>query len=111
MTRAGQGLLGSDVELEQLVSRVLGDNIAQGHCLAIRDDIVIGGNSIDEALSNYESVLSKLNLNNLKLSPHKIRIFPKDTEIYGYRVLNGCHAVCPHCFITLRDQNRKTNYK
>ena len=55
MTRTGQGLLGSDVELEQLLCRVLGEDISKGHCVALRDDIIIGGNNIDEALSNYSS--------------------------------------------------------
>ena len=86
MTRTGQGLLGSDVELEELLCRVLGDDIDDGHCIAIRDDIIIGGNTIDEALENYDRVLAKLDENNLKLSPGKVRIFPTDTEIYGYRV-------------------------
>ena len=89
MTRTGQGLLGSDVELEELLCRVLGQDIADGHCVALRDDIIIGGDSIDEAMDNYEKVLQKLHLNNLKLSPNKVRIFPEDTEVYGYRVKNG----------------------
>lgn len=96
MTRAGQGLLGSDVELEELLCRVLGDYIDAGHCVALRDDIIIGGNSVDEALSNYEKVLLKLNDNNLKLSPGKVRIFPSDTEIYGYRIKDGCIEPSPH---------------
>ena len=76
LTRTGQGLLGSDVELEELLSRILGEDTTAGHCIAVRDDIIIGGNSIDEALTNFESVLSKLSYSNLKLSPSKIRIFP-----------------------------------
>ena len=86
LTRTGQGLLGSDVELEQLLCRVLGHNIAQGHCIAIRDDIIIGGNTIGEAIGNYESVIESLHKNNLKLSANKVRVFPSETEIYGYRV-------------------------
>ena len=70
LTRTGQGLLGSDVELEQLLSRVLGEDITAGHCVALRDDIIVGGNTVEEALSNYESVISKLHQNNLKLSPN-----------------------------------------
>ena len=69
MTRAGQGLLGSDVELEELLCRVLGEDIDEGHCVALRDDIVVGGNTIDEALLNYEKVLLKLDEN------HKVQIF------------------------------------
>ena len=45
MTRTGQGLLGSDVELGELLSRVLGQEIYTGICVAIRDDIIIRGHS------------------------------------------------------------------
>ena len=112
MTRTGQGLLGSDVELEQLISRVLGEDIAQGHCIAIRDDIIIGGNTIDDTLSNYESVVKKLDDNNLKLSPNKVRVFPKDTEIYGYRVVDGCILPSNHTVTSLGEtkiENLVTN--
>ena len=105
MTRTGQGLLGSDVELEQLLCRVLGQAITDGYCVAIRDDIIIGGNTIDEALSNYEKVLQQFDKNNLKLSPNKVRIFPIDTEVYGYRVKNGCIEPSEH----IKDSLGKTN--
>ena len=101
MTRTGQGLLGSDVELEQLMSRVLGSEISEGFCMTIRDDIVIGGNSIEEAINHYKAVVSKLHNNNLKLSPNKVRIFPADTEIYGYRIVNGRIKPSEHTISTL----------
>ena len=96
LTRTGQGLLGSDVELNKLLSRVLGKAISSGFCIAIRDDIIIGGNNVEEAINNYESVLSQLHSCNLKLSPGKMRIFPPDTEVYGYRVKNGCILPSSH---------------
>ena len=96
LTRTGQGLLGSDVELEELLCRVLGEDISAGHCLAVRDDIMIGGNTVDDAINNYEKVIVQLNKNNLKLSPNKVRLFPADTEIYGYRVRNGCIEPSEH---------------
>ena len=89
LTRAGQGLLGSDVELEELISRILGQAISDGYCVALRDDIIIGGDTVDQTLSNYEFVLNKLHANNLKLSAHKVRVFPADTEVYGYRIKDG----------------------
>ena len=97
----GQGLLGSDVELEELLSRVLGQDITDGHCVALRDDIIVGGNSINEALSNYESVISKLHNSNLKLSPTKVRVFPADIEIYGYRIKNGKISPSDHTITSL----------
>ena len=101
MTRTGQGLLGSDVELEELLCRILGEDIDIGHCVAVRDDIIIGGNTVDEALTNYETILNKLDANNLKLSPGKVRLFPSDTEIYGYRVKDGCIEPSPHIVTSL----------
>ena len=44
----------------------------------------------DDAIDNYEAVLNKLHSCNLKLSPNKVRVFPADTEVYGYRVRDGC---------------------
>ena len=69
--RAGQGLLNSNYELEQLLFKVLGDVISDGICMAARDDVTVGGNSIDEAISNWERVLSKLSSCNLKITLHK----------------------------------------
>ena len=89
ITRAGQGLLNSDYELEQLLFKVLGDEIADGICMAARDDVTVGGNTIDEAISNWERVLSKISSCNLKITSHKVRILLPDTEVYGYRIKGG----------------------
>ena len=101
LTRTGQGLLGSDVELGELLHRVLGEEISAGFCVAIRDDIIIGGKSKEEAIDNYECVLRKLHSSNLKLSPHKVRIFPSDTEVYGYRIKEGCILPSNHTILSL----------
>ena len=101
LTRTGQGLLGSDVELNELLSRVLGDTISLGCCIAIRDDIIIGGDTPEEAINNYESILSELHSCNLKLSPNKMRIFPSDTEVYGYRIKDGCILPSSHTITSL----------
>ena len=77
------------MELGELLSRVLGEEVSAGFCFDIRDDIIIGGKTKDEAINNYGRVLEKLHNANLKLSPHKVRIFPSDTEVYGYRVKDG----------------------
>ena len=89
ITRAGQGLLNSDYELDQLLFKILGDEIADGKCMAARDDLTVGGNTIDEAIANWEEVLTKLRKCNLKITSHKVRIFLPDTEVYGYRIKNG----------------------
>ena len=95
-TRSTQGLLNQDEELGQLLSKVLGDEIMQGHCMKIADDLIVGGQTIDEALHNWSSVLEKLDLSNLKLSPGKVRCFPKETTIYGWSIQNGKMTPDPH---------------
>ena len=89
LTRAGQGLLNSETELDELVSRVLGDEILKGFCYVERDDIIVGGDTIDSTIENWNKVLSKLNNNNLKVAASKVKIFPKDIEVFGHRIIDG----------------------
>ena len=85
LTRAGQGLLNSEAELDELLERVLGHHIASGICEIARDDIQVGGDTIDQAISNWNLVLTALANSNLKLTAHKVRFFPQQTEIYGWK--------------------------
>ena len=69
MNRLSQGLLNSDVHLDQVLGRVLGDEKTAGFCCVARDDIIVGGNTIDECIANWETVLAKLDKHNLKVKP------------------------------------------
>lgn len=89
LTRSGQGLLNSESELDELIARVLGQELADGICYAERDDIIIGGETIDDTITNWNRVLGKLKSANLKLSPSKVKIFPMDIEIFGLRIKDG----------------------
>ena len=89
MTRLGQGLLTSDVHLEQVVTRVLGDAMLKDMCVIARDDLIVGGETIEECLSNWAIILAKLDVHNLKLNPKKTRILLQDAEVYGHRIRNG----------------------
>ena len=89
LTRAGQGLLNSEHDLDELISRILGNELAKGICYAERDDIAVGGQTIQEAILNWKTVLTKLNENNMKISPNKVKIFPEDIEVFGWRIKNG----------------------
>ena len=60
----------------------------------------------DDAIDNYEAVLNKLHSCNLKLSPNKVRVFPADTEIYGYRVRDGCIQPSDHTVTSLGKTTR-----
>ena len=82
LTRLGQGLLNSDVVLDQVIANVLGDEIASGYCLAARDDLFIGGDTIDEILERWDTVLTKMDDANLKITARKVRILLDDTEVW-----------------------------
>ena len=53
LTRSGQGLLGQSEELDELMAKILGDNIKEGRATKIQDDIIIGGQTQLEAARNY----------------------------------------------------------
>jgi hypothetical protein len=101
LTRLGQGLLNSEGELDELLAIVLGDLLTQGICEIARDDIQVGGNTYEEAISNWDLVLTTLAKNGLKLSPRKVRIFPTSTEIYGVKLENGKLTPSDHVLTTL----------
>ena len=101
LTRTGQGLLNSDVELDQVTAQALGDEISADICLPARDDLFVAGDSIDKAIENWSQVLTKLNKHNLKLNPRKVKVFPKDTVVFGYRVQNGQISPSEHVLTSL----------
>ena len=101
LTRLGQGLLNSDVELDQVVSHVLGEEISTDKCLNARDDLFVGGQTVEEALNNWEIVTSKFAKNNLKIAPHKVKFFPQDTVVFGDRVQHGKISPSDHVLNTL----------
>jgi hypothetical protein len=101
LTRLGQGLLNSEGELDELLAIVLGDLITEGICEIARDDIQVGGNTHDEAISNWDRVLTRLSTNGLKVSPTKVRIFPASTEVYGVKLQNGTLSPSDHVLTSL----------
>ena len=101
MTRLSQGLLNSDVHLDQVLGRVLGDEKTAGFCCVARDDIIVGADTIDECISNWETVLAKLDSHNLKIKPSKTRVLLQDCEIYGHRFVNGTIRPSDHIVTTL----------
>ena len=72
-----------------MLGDVLGDDISAGYCLAARDDLFVGGDTIDEALNNWNAVLTKVAQNNLKVTARKVRVFLNDTEVFGHRIKDG----------------------
>ena len=52
--------------------------------LLIADDLYVGGNTIEELLSNWEELLATLAKNSLVLSASKTVIAPASTTILGW---------------------------
>ena len=53
LARSGQGLTGQSEELEELLSKILKDELREGVVTKIHDDLVIGGDTQQEAVPNY----------------------------------------------------------
>ena len=97
ITRAGQGLLNSEAELGELLECILRNHITSGLCEIIRDDIQIGGDTIDQAISHWHLIIFALAAANLKLTARQVRFFPQTTEIYGWKYkLKGKIQPCDH---------------
>ena len=78
---SGQGLLGKSEELDELLSKVLKEEMKEGIVAKIQDDVVIGGTNQTQAAHHYARVIYKLHLANLKVEPDKTHCFPKSCDI------------------------------
>lgn len=97
--RSAMGMPGSETALEELLSRVLGDLVMNGQVAKLADDLYCGGNSYNELLSNWESVLEALHKCDLRLSASKTIVCPTATTILGWKWNQGeitasNHSLC-----------------
>ena len=90
LARSAQGMKNQSEGLDQMLRVVLGDLIKQGKARKIADDIQAGGETIDDAIDNFEKLLAELDKNNIKLDPKKTRIFSKPIQN------SSCHAGIQH---------------
>ena len=95
-TRCAMGMPGSETALEEVMSRVLGDLIQEGVTAKIADDLYCGGNTPEEALINWERILSALRKNGLNLSASKTVICPKSTVVLGWVWSHGTLKASTH---------------
>ena len=84
MKRSGQGLISQSEELDELLSKVLSEEMAQGISARLADDLYVGGADAKEAADNYKKVLHKLQAANLKISPSKTKVFLKSVDVLGW---------------------------
>ena len=84
ITRSGQGLLGMSEEFSLLVRRIIQEELKAGKCTQLVDDIIVGGETREEAAANYVAILEKLHRANLKISAEKTHIFPESVDVLGW---------------------------
>ena len=84
IARAGQGLMGMAEEFEELTSKILKQEMQEGLCAKIVDDIYIGGQTQKETALNYIRVLQKFHNANLKIAADKTKIFPETVDVLGW---------------------------
>ena len=105
------GMPGSETALEELMSRIFGDQIMKGCVAKIADDLYCGANTIEELLNNWKEVLEALDKCNLRLSPLKTGICPKSTTILGWIWTQGCLSASKHRISALSSCENPKNVK
>lgn len=99
--RSAMGMPGSETALEEILCRILGDQLTEGGVTKLADDIYCGGSTPEEAMREWERVLQSLNDNGLRLSASKTTICPKSVSILGWVWETGTISASPHRISTL----------
>ena len=94
--RSAMGMPGSETALEEMMCRVLGDFIQEGHVAKIADDLYCGAATPEDLVNIWSRVLEQLDRCNLRLSPTKTVICPKSTTILGWVWSQGSLSASPH---------------
>ena len=95
-TRAAMGMPGSTEQLDELMSRVLGELLHEGVAIKIADDLYVGGDFISHLLYNWERTLQCFHNNDLRLKAPKTVICPRRTIVLGWIWSDGSISVSPH---------------
>ena len=103
LTRSGQGLLNQEIEMNQLLTKVLGKEIEKGSVILQADDGQVGGETEEETVKNWIAVLELCSKNNIKLNARKIKIFPETSLIYGWLFKDGYVQPDPHRKLAILD--------
>ena len=70
-TRSAMGMPGSEMALEEIMCRVLGNLVQEGHVAKLADDLYCGAETLDALLATWQRVLQALDRCNLRLSVAK----------------------------------------
>ena len=107
-TTGCMGLPGTEVALEELTCKILGDLVMNGCVAKVADDLYIGGASEKDLLDNFRIVLHRLKENNLRLSARKTVIAPASTVILGWIWSQGQLQASPHRLSSLAECQKPT---
>ena len=82
--RGIQGLINQSEELDELLANIFNDMLTKGKLVKLADDLFTGGNTVDEALANFDELLTTCKLNNIKLSPGKTFFLPSSVDVMSW---------------------------
>ena len=82
--RGIQGLINQSEELDELLCNIFKDMLTDGKLIKQADDLFTGGDTLEEAINNFEEMLIICRKNNLKLSPSKTVMFPVSVDIMSW---------------------------
>ena len=99
--RGAMGMPGTETALEEMMTRILGDQMTEGKVTKLADDIYCGGSSVENVTNNWEEVLKALERNGLRLSAGKTVVCPKTVQILGWIWERGTLKASPHKISTL----------
>lgn len=94
--RGAMGMPGTESALEELMCRILGEQLASGGVAKVADDLYCGGSSPEEALREWERILKALDRNGMRLSASKTVICPQSIVILGWVWSKGTIKASPH---------------
>ena len=90
------GMPGSSEILQELMSRIFGNEMMEGWLLIIADDMYVCANSLDDLLVSWDVVLEKMSKNGLSLSATKTIVCPKSFDVLGWKWNSGTITITPH---------------
>ena len=106
LTRSGQGLLNQEIEMCQLLTKVLGEQIEKKNVIVQADDGQVGGKTLEETVDNWIEVLKVCSKNNIKINSKKVKIFPETSLIHGWEFKGGFIQPSPHRQLAILDMKQ-----
>ena len=109
LTRSGQGLLNQEIEMCQLLTKILGEEIEKQNVIVQADDGQVGGRTVEETIDNRIRVLKLCSDNNLKINHKKVKILPDTSMIHGWEFKGGYVQPSPHRQLAILDIKQPKN--